>query len=403
MKKKNIFKKLITLFTVFIFALCGCKEPENSSKPTNLTTSSSEVKMIINSVRDLNDIVTLRFEPNTTTERDVTWFAEENDVFTLDGSIITANNIGNAVVTATSVANPSLSTDITIKVYDPNLTAYTVSCASSSEYSVSGLENEYYEGEEVSFGVNVLTDTKEIESVKVNELVVEPSADYTYSFTMPGNDVNIVITLKNVTSIPDPAPSDKPSEEPNPNPSDGETPTPESSTKYNVKFDLGTYKTARRIEDVNILSSVFELENENINIISSITSFDYLYGGGNGGRSETAWYAGDMLKFGTTSVNGYITFALNAEVVGIKITGYVSDSASKIRVGDETSSDWADGTADNKTTLVTCTDMAETTKEVIENNQTTTIEVSFASTKNLKISTTNKKPLYITAIEFIVA
>ena len=84
MKLKNKIKKIIALFTMILLVLCGCKQPTTEIAPTSLTVSSSEVKVIVNSIRDLNDIVTLRFEPKEATQRDVVWSAEENDVFTLE-------------------------------------------------------------------------------------------------------------------------------------------------------------------------------------------------------------------------------------------------------------------------------------------------------------------------------
>ena len=393
MKIKNNLKKIITMFCMFVLILCGCENAQISYTPTNLTVASSEVKVIVNSIRDLNDIVTLRFEPKETTQRDVVWSTEENEIFSLSGSTITATKIGKAKVTATSVVNQELSTDVTISVYDPNLTSYNVSYISSEDFSISKIEKSYYEGEKVEFVIDVLNDNKEIELVKANENILEPNDDNKYSFIMPGSNVIINVSLKNIETNPDENPSDEPSD----------APIVESSIAYEINFDLGTYKTARRLETKDAVFATFKSSIENINIITSIGEFDYIYGGGNGGRGDTAWYVGNMLKFGTTSVNGYITLALNVEVKGVKITGYVSDSTCKIRVGDASSSDWGEETMDNKTKLITCTDMMETTKDVVENNQVSTVEIDFESTRNLKISTTNKKPLYITSIEFLIA
>lgn len=101
------FKQIIFLIPVVAILLCGCSK-EIDVLPSKLSVISSEVKLIINSVRDLNDIVTLRFEPKNATKREVVWSCETNDVFTLDGSIIKANKVGNASVKATSVVNEEL-------------------------------------------------------------------------------------------------------------------------------------------------------------------------------------------------------------------------------------------------------------------------------------------------------
>lgn len=457
-------RKILLILPMLVIPLFGCNK---TVSPTKLTTSSSEVKVIVNSERDLNDIVTLRFEPRNTTNKKVTWSSEVNDIFTLTGSTIKANKIGTAMVTATSVANKTLKTDVAIKVYNPNSIAHTVSINQNSGFSVTGLQNEYKEGDEVTFTINVTDSTKEIEKVEVNDDVLEPISGTSYKFMMPDSDVTIKVTLKDVETLKaatsvslSPAslylnvgeedkkiianvePIDT-TDVPTWSISEGQgfvtiTPTAnevmvhavkegtakikvaynenvyaeclvtidsslgiQARAKYNVEYDLGTRKTAKLIETTDELFNTFKLDGEGSDIINSISEMNYIYGGGNGGRSETAWFSGNMIKFGTTSVNGNITFALNAFVNRVKITGYVSDNSSKIQIGDSASTDWTEDTNDNMTTIVTCSDMVESSKEVVEGNQVTTITIDFESTMNLKIATTNKKPIFITAIEFI--
>ena len=109
-----------------------------------------------------------------------------------------------------------------------------------------------------------------------------------------------------------------------------------------------------------------------------------------------------MLKFGTTSVNGTLTLSLTGTVNCVKITGYVANQSCKIRVGDSSSSDWIDGAAtDGLTTLFTCSEMNVANAETVEAGAVVTITIYFESTSSLTIATTNKKPLYITAIEFL--
>ena len=457
-------RKILLILPMLILPLVGCNK---TVAPTKLTTSSSEVKVIVNSERDLNDIVTLRFEPRNTSNKKVTWSSEVNDIFTLTGSTIKANKIGTAMVTATSVANENLKTDVAIRVYNPNSVAHTVSINQDSGFSVTGLQNIYKEGDEVTFTIHVTDSTKEIAKVEANDDVLEPISGTSYKFMMPDSDVIIKVTMKAVetpkvaTSVTlSPAslflnvgdgdkkitanvkPIDT-TDVPTWSISEGQefvtiTPTAnevmvhavkegtakvkviynenvyaeclvtidsslnvQTRAKYNVEYDLGTRKTAKLIETTDELFNTFKLDGENSGIINSISEMNYIYGGGNGGRSETAWFSGNMLKFGTTSVNGNMTFALSAYVNRVIITGYVSDNSSKIQIGDSSSTDWTEETNDNKTTLVTCSDMVEASKEVVEGNQVTTITIDFESTMNLKIATTNKKPIYITSIEFI--
>lgn len=458
-------KRVLAIIPIFALFLSGCNNAKDTV-PTNLTADENEVQLIVNSERDLNDIITLRFEPKNITNRKVTWSSEENEVFTLDGSTIKAKKIGSASVTATSVANNKLSDSVIIKVYDPNVITHKVSINENSSYSISGLQSEYAVGSEVKFTININDSNKSIDQVKANDDILKSNDGKSYQFIMPDKDVTIDVSLKDikkatsvsfehndieldvgedVSIVAKVEPMDTTdiavwsivegqefiSLETNNNTASvhalkkgnakikvlynenvsaecnitirEKISIPQATIKYDIKYDLGTRKTAKLIETTDDLLNAFVLVGENKPIINSISQMEYIYGGGNGGRSETAWYTGDMLKFGTTSVNGSLTLELNEEVKQIKITGYVNDKNSKIQVGNSTSTDWLGETLDNKTTLTTCTEMNEITKDIVEGKQTSTISIDFASTKTLKIATTNKRPLYITSIEFVTS
>jgi hypothetical protein len=140
--------------------------------------------------------------------------------------------------------------------------------------------------------------------------------------------------------------------------------------------------------------------------VSNITN---VYGGGNGGSGDNTWYGSNMLKLGTTSVNGSITIELSQNVTGVIITGYVTNNGCNIRVGDRSSSIWSGGTDDGKTTVVTAKDdyfMNVVNKDMLEAGATSTIQINFDSTDSVTISTENTGSkyyvLYITSIEFIV-
>lgn len=727
-------KKVLSFLLSFGILLTGCNNID-TIYPTSLTSSKDEIKLIINSERDLNDIVTLRFEPKNTTNKEVIWSCKENDVFTLNGSKIKAIKEGIASVTATSVENNELSTNVNIKVYDPALIKYNVSINKNDSFEILGLEEKYVEGSEVSFSINVTDTTKEIAIVKINDETINPISNNLYSFIMPNKDVTIDVTLKDnkkatsvsinpskleltvgdeskivanvlptdTTNIPTwevREGEDIISITPNGNEcqiyalASGNatvkviynenvfancnitinkqnelvieqiptiidldisstytlTPTLKDNTlgtfsysvednkiasvnekgiitgnsygttkvtivcneyqnvnftttinvinhgsienpitvkeslaiaknicketgnitlqsiylkgkitstistkkftisdledeksslevnnftlldgvenialndiilingfiknengtykvtsnnlvqiisnergmskvtidnndkviikvndeiitqeilikngelltfnvttidgyyiekvlvndielislgdnnysykvegnvnikviisdslivrevvaKYDIKYDLGTRKTAKKLETTEELFT--SLVPTNGNLITSISQMELIYGGGNGGRQESAWYVGDIIKVGTTSVNGSITFELSKKVNSIKIIGYVSDNACKIQVGDSLSLDWQDAeNNDNKTTTTTCKNMIEATKEVMENKLASTIIIDFESTSSLKISTINKKVLYISSIEFMIS
>ena len=269
-----------------------------------------------------------------------------------------------------------------IDYLNSNIESYKVSIEENSEIEIIGLKDEYKVGSEVAFSINVLNEEKEVNEVKVNNELIKQSAGK-YKFIMPSNDVIISVSLKEKEIIIPPE-------------------TNESSYVYNIKYDLGTRKTAKLLESNEDLLNTFEYQGEGESIIKSISQMEYMYGGAYGGSGDNKWYTGDIIKFGTTSVNGSFTFELTQEVSAVNISGYVSNSSCKVRIGDSNSLDWESAGSDNKTTLITCSSMNVTSKEVVEANQTSDILMEFESTKDLKIAVTNTKPFYITKIEFIV-
>ncbi len=158
----------------------------------------------------------------------------------------------------------------------------------------------------------------------------------------------------------------------------------EGAYNYNIAYDLGTRVTAKQIETNEEIFTTFVLSENGSGIITSVSDAQYIYGGANGGRGDTAWHTGDILKFGTTNVNGSLTLNLSSAANYIKITGYVYDSACKLLVcGNEFS----------------CNEMNEVSKEIVEGGQVSTVLITFESSNLLTIATTNKKPLFITSIE----
>lgn len=369
------FSKAVLLFVIPSF-LVGCSSQETSYVPETLTIVEESIDLIIGSVRDLNDIVTLNFSPNYQYDRSVTWTTNETSVFTLTGSTITANKVGSGVVTATSALNPELSANVTINVYDPIHEKYSVTVEGEG-FTCVGLENEYYEESEVTFTISVTEENKEVKEVLMNGTILTPNED-TYRFIMPSRNVKISVSLKKISTGAD------------------------YVTSYSISYDLGTRKTAKAIESNEELFNTFVPTEEGDGILDSVSSFELMYGGANGGRSETAWYRGDILKIGSTSVNGYFAMTLNEVISKVRITGYAYATATKIQVGDASSTDWSEDTNDNKTTLYTCDGLTVASLETVSANQETTIEVSFEPTQELKIATTNKKPIFITGIEFVL-
>ncbi len=153
---------------------------------------------------------------------------------------------------------------------------------------------------------------------------------------------------------------------------------------YTISYDLGTRVTAKQIESEQEVYETFALAGEGAGIIQSVGDIEYIYGGGHGGQGETKWYTGDMLKFGTTNVNGSLTLRLTSAVNYVKIIGYVYGTTCTLTVGGEE---------------FICADMNVVGKETVEGGQVSTALITFASTDVLTIATTNKKPLFIVGLE----
>ena len=254
-----------------------------------------------------------------------------------------------------------------------NFNSHNVTVNENSAYEITNLKDEYKERETVTLSILMKDNTKEINSVKVNDKVLEASSGTTYKFSMPDKDVNVVITLKDKSIL---------------------TPPVEATNDYfyNIIYELPG-KQAVTFNDPTQAYSIIQFNGTKENIISKVSEISVIAGGGKGGSGDSTWYGSNMLKIGSTSNTGYITFELTKSVTGVILTGYATNSSSKIKVGN----------GDNSTTL-TAKDMTLTNKADIDagNANTTSMTFSFQSTKTVTISTVNKYAFYITAIEFIV-
>jgi hypothetical protein len=267
--------------------------------------------------------------------------------------------------------------------------AYKLTVNTDSAYTLTSIKDTYNERETVSFSVLMTDNTKEITKVTVNGNVLEASNGTTYKFSMLGEDVNVVITVNDKSVAPPQIEATK-------------------DYYYDVVYQLPG-KTAVSFKTPAEAYNVIQFHGTQTNILSSVSSITNVYGGGRGGSGDTIWYAGNMLKLGTTSVTGSITLELTQKVKGVIITGYVTNNGCIIRVGDSNSTIWSGNGDDGKTTSVTAKDayfMNVAGKESVEANATSTIQINFESTNSVTISTEKNGSkfyvLYITAIEFIV-
>ena len=267
--------------------------------------------------------------------------------------------------------------------------SYKLSVNTDSAYQITSIKDEYKERETVSFSILMIDNSLEIAKVTLNGKILEPSSGTSYKFSMPGEDANIVITLKEKDSMPPVIDATK-------------------DYYYDIVYQLPG-KQAVSFKTTSEAYDVIKFNGKEENILSGVSSITNVYGGGKGGSGDNTWYGSNMMKLGTTSVTGSITLELTQNVTGIIITGYVTNNGCNIRVGDSTSTVWSGEGDDGKTTMVTAKDdyfMNVITKDSLEANATSTIQINFESTNSVTISTEKNGSkyyvLYITSIEFIV-
>ncbi len=270
-----------------------------------------------------------------------------------------------------------------------NYKSYALTVNNDSAYQLTGVKNEYLERETVSFSILMTDNTKEITKVTANGKALEPASGTTYKFSMPGENVEVLITLKDKAVVVPPVEATK-------------------DYYYDIVYTLPG-KTAVKFNETAEAFSAIKFNGKQENIIASVSNITNVYGGGRGGSGDNIWYGNNMLKLGTTSVTGSITLELTKKVTGVIITGYVTNNNCNVRVGDSSSTIWAGNSDDGKTTLITAKDdyfMNVVDKATLEANATSTIQITFDSTNSITISTEKNGSkyyvLYITAIEFIV-
>lgn len=270
-----------------------------------------------------------------------------------------------------------------------NYQSHSLAVSIDDAYQVTSLKDTYKERETVTFSVIMKDGTKEISKVTANGNVLTATSGTTYKFSMPGENVVIVITLKDKAVVTPPVEATK-------------------DYYYDIVYELPG-KTAISLSNPSDVYNIIQFNGKQENIISSVSNVTNIYGGGRGGSGDNTWYSGDMMKLGTTSVTGSITLELTKNVIGVIITGYVTNDNCIVRVGDSASTVWSSEGDDGKTTAITTKGdyaMNTITKDILEAEATSTIQIDFESTNSVTISTEKSGSkyyvLYITSIEFIV-
>lgn len=343
----------------------------NNNKLELIITDKTSLTLMQDKTFNIDELLLISFNPSEPDSKEVIFTSEDENIFTISGNTITTHEVGKSNLVITSKIYSDIFTKVEVNV---EVEKFTISYSPSENYKVNGLKDSYSYDEQVTFSIELLNENFVVKEVKANEDILSTDGKGKYTFKMPHKNVILNIALENKAIT-------------------------NNSCTYNVIYDLGSGKTAKQLTTSEAILNSLSQEGEET-IISNISSFEYIYGGGNGGRGDTLWVSNNMLKVGTTSKYGSLTIELTKSVDSIVITGYIHQTKTKIKVGDSLSSDWLGETLDNKTTEVTCSDMTVIDKTNVESNNVSSVKVKFESTKSLKIAVTGKGPLYITSLTF---
>ncbi len=359
-------KKLSLLFLLSIFLLgCNNSNKQVPGKDIYFVNYDESSDYIVNGLEKdykFNDLVSFSI---TLLNED-----KEIDEVKVDNTTLTSDIDG-----IYSFNMPSYNVHIFITLSDVILpTYYHVYYVSNPDYEVTGLkEIGYLVDELVTFSIEVTNASKEIDTVKVHETTLTP-IEGVYSFNMLEEDIYLDIGLKSVKPI-------------------------DTYISYSIKYTMsGSTSYAFKDNEGDLIKATFVTTSES-NIINEVSSFTKIYGGGYGSGTNK-WNKGDMLKFGTTSVNGELTLSLSRSVNKATLYGYVGNTSCKLRVGPSSSTDWSSESGDHKTQLQTLSNFIVANKDTVEEDKVSDITYEFDSTNSIKIGTTNNKVFYLTGVEF---
>ncbi|MBO5578317.1 MAG: hypothetical protein J5955_04395, partial [Bacilli bacterium] len=88
-------RKSLLFIPVIALLLGGCNKTPTDTNiyPVSITPSVSELSLSTNTTYDLNELVSLSFNPTDTTNKEVVWSCETNEYFSISGISITTNNV----------------------------------------------------------------------------------------------------------------------------------------------------------------------------------------------------------------------------------------------------------------------------------------------------------------------
>lgn len=113
---------------------------------------------------------------------------------------------GNAVTTiAKNMRSIVAWEDLEVGILDflnSDTSKYNATFITGDSFEIVNLKEQYREGAIVNFEVIIKDNTKQIDTVKVNDQLVEAISGNKYQFTMPGQDISVTVTLKDREKVP---------------------------------------------------------------------------------------------------------------------------------------------------------------------------------------------------------
>lgn len=446
--KKDL--RVVSLFCATLMMLSAGCHAQSKIMPEDIRCLEEEILIAKDECRDLKDIITFQDDRLFLDPAVFTLTIEDETIVSLtEQTIITGKKIGKTDLRIALTAKDSISTTVSLRVIRP----LTVCPLKGEGYEVEGLKAIYAEGDEVTFHVLVTAEEKMISAVFYDETLLLPADNGLYRFIMPDHDVIITVTLKkivpareisldpssltlaldgddgSITAVVKPEDSSDEIHWEIIEGSDVISITPDGrkatihalrigqakikatcsvttsatadicvkdapkeplTATYDIRYDLGEGKRAKPITTKEELRQVFVLR-DGVDLLKDVDEPISVYGGGSGGRGETAWYRGDMLKLGTTNVVGQIVLHFKESISHLDLWGYATAEKAELQIGDAKN--------DGERVMISGHDMTLVSKESIK-EEPASLGIDFAPTKDVLIAVTKTKPVYLTALSF---
>ncbi len=297
----------VKLFKVF--------EPEVPLKGLSFSeTSKSETA---GTPIDLNDL--LVFNPTQTSETDVTWTSNNENVTVTDG-VVTATSAQTATITATSVAKPDISASIVVTFEAAPSYAVTINCGTNGSIVVKNGDTVVNSGDTVLDGTKLTIEVSPAEGYTLDTLTANgEDIASNKEFTVSGAAVTIAATFKAAATAFSVL--------------DFSILTANDCSKGSELTDTNCGKAANK---GTVLSTIKKTMSNNSSLLSSVTASKIYNGNSSSGWKQDVGF----LKTGGGSSSGTLTLTFDSSVsiskVVVSAHTWTTDSSDTVSVNNST-------------------------------------------------------------------